>query len=135
MCETTLTIFCSGVMCCVLQDISSDYQRISGGRLRIESAPSMGITPRSVPQRLANKQEDDVLIMFDEAMKHLSDRRWIHLDNRVPLAKSFIAMAIPEGHQIPDISTPENLKAVLLNAKHVAYSDSKLTSTTSTNYH
>lgn len=108
----------------VLQDISSDYEQMSGVRLHIESGPSMGTTPQSIPQRLAKKQKADVLVMFDDAMKPLAEHDWISLEDRVPLANSYIAMAIPLGHPIPDISTSEKLTQVLLKAKHVVYSDS-----------
>lgn len=122
---TKLIVFCSGGMWSVLQDIAHDYQQISGVRLHIESAPSMGSGPESIPQRLAKNQKADVLVMFDGGMKPLADENWINIENGVPLARSYIGMAVPpRTDPMPDISTPEKLKTVLLEARHVAYSDS-----------
>lgn len=122
---TKLRIFCSGGMWSVLQDVAFDYQQMTGVRLYIESAPSMGTSPKCIPQRLEKNQKADVLVMFDGGMKPLAAKNWIKMSERVPLARSYIGMAVPIGTDpMPDISTPGKLKEVLLNAKHVAYSDS-----------
>ncbi|WP_078004704.1 substrate-binding domain-containing protein [Izhakiella australiensis] len=122
--ETTLTVFCSGGLMGVLQQLAPAWQQRSGVRLQIESAPSMGSTPQSIPQRLAHHQQADVLVMVDDGIKPLVEHKWVSLNNRVPLANSYVALAIPAGKKKPDISTPDKLKAVLLKAHHVAYSDS-----------
>lgn len=122
--ETTLTVLCSGGLMSVLQQIAPEYQQRTGVHLQLEAAPSMGSTPQSVPQRLARHEAADVLVMVDNGIQPLVAKKWVSLNNRVPLANSYIALAVPRGHAKPDISTPEKLKAVLLQAHHVAYSDS-----------
>lgn len=122
--DTTLTVFCSGGLMSVLQQIAPDYQQRTGVHLDLVSAPSMGKTPQSVPQRLARHEKADVLVMVDAGLTPLVARKWVSLNNRLPLANSYVALAVPKGHVKPDISTPEKLKAVLLKAHHVAYSDS-----------
>ena len=44
--------------------------------------------------------------------------------SRVDLARSPIGIAVRAGAPVPDISTPDKLRTVLLAAKSVAYSDS-----------
>jgi len=45
-------------------------------------------------------------------------------DSRTPLAGAAIGMAVKQGAPVPDISTVEKLRAVMLAAKSIAYSDS-----------
>ncbi|PIJ49307.1 hypothetical protein BL250_12045 [Erwinia sp. OLTSP20] len=122
--ETTLIVFCSGGLMGVLEQLAPVWQQRTGVHLQLEAAPSMGNTPQSIPQRLAHHQPADVLVMVDAGIKPLVERKWVSINNRLPLANSYVALAIAAGKRKPDISTPDKLKAVLLQAHHVAYSDS-----------
>lgn len=62
--------------------------------------------------------------MVDAGIAPLAKKGWVDMREKVALANSRIAMAVPEGSPIPDISSVDRLRAVLLQAKSVAYSDS-----------
>ena len=84
----------------------------------------MGTTPDAIPQRLARGEPDDVLIMVGSALDGLiKDGRAVP-GSKVDLALSPIGMAVKAGAPVPDISTVDKLKAALLAARSVAYSDS-----------
>lgn len=120
----TLKIWCSGGLMPVLQQIAPDWQKRSGILLDIEAAPSMGTTPQSIPQRLAHHQRADVLVMVEDGMAPLVTQGKVAAEDKVALANSWIALAVPAGDPVPDISTARNLREVLLKSRRVAYSDS-----------
>ena len=100
------------------------FEKQSGDRVATRPGPSMGTTPDAIPQRLARGEPDDVLIMVGSALDDLTGRGAVLPGSKVDLAVSPIGMAVKAGAPVPDISTVEKLKAVLLAAKSVAYSDS-----------
>lgn len=120
----TLKIWCSGGLMPVLQQIAPDWQQRSGILLDIEAAPSMGGTPQSIPQRFAHHQHADVLMMVEDGMAPLIAQGRVDAKDKVALANSWIALAVPAGDPSPDISTARKLRNVLLKSQHVAYSDS-----------
>ncbi|WP_025733227.1 substrate-binding domain-containing protein [Carnimonas nigrificans] len=122
--EQTLEVWVSGGLMPVIQEIAPTYEHAKGVHLDIKAAPSMGVTPQSVPERFAHHEKVDVLVMVDAGIDPLIKQGWVDTESRTPLAESYIGMAVPAGQPIPDISTPDKLKRVLLKARHVVYSDS-----------
>ncbi len=100
------------------------FETQSGDRVTTLPGPSMGTTPDAIPQRLARGEPDDVLIMVGSALDGLIRDGVVVAGSKVDLALSPIGMAVKAGAPVPDISTVEKLRAVLLAAKSVAYSDS-----------
>jgi len=119
-----LTVWCSGGLMPVVQQIAPGWQQRSGNTLHIEAAPSMGETPQSIPQRLAHGQHADVLVMVDDGIAPLAAKGWVREGDKTTLANSWIALAVPKGSPVPDISSVDRLRTVLLKAHRVAYSDS-----------
>lgn len=119
-----LTVWCSGGLMSVIQQIAPRWQKSSGVELHIEPAPSMGDSPQSIPQRLAHRQRADVLVMVDAGIAPLAKQGWVEERDKVALANSRIAMAVPAGSPVPDISSTDRLRSVLLRAGSIAYSDS-----------
>jgi molybdate transport system substrate-binding protein len=85
----------------------------------------MGETHDAIPARLARGEEIDVVSMVADALGKLTDERKILLGTRADLARSLIGAAVHAGAPHADLSTPEALKQALLNAKSIAYSDSR----------
>ena len=100
------------------------FEKQSGDRVATRPGPSMGTTPDAIPQRLARGEPDDVLIMVGSALDGLVRNGAALPGSKVDLALSPIGMAVKAGAPVPDISTVEKLKAALLAARSVAYSDS-----------
>jgi molybdate transport system substrate-binding protein len=86
--------------------------------------PSMGTTNNAIPVRLARGEPDDVLIMVGYALDGLIKDGRAAPGSKVDVALSPIGMSVRAGTPVPDISTVNKLRAVLLAAKSVAYSDS-----------
>lgn len=85
---------------------------------------SMGNAPNTIPNRLQRGEPADVVILASDALAQLEAQGRIVNGSRVNLAESIIGMAVRAGAAKPDISSIENLKQILLNAKSIAYSDS-----------
>ena len=96
----------------------------SGDHVTTLPGPSMGTTADAIPVRLARGEPDDVLIMVGSALDALIRDGKAVPGSKVDLALSPIGMAVKAGAAVPDISTVDKLRAALLAAKSVAYSDS-----------
>jgi molybdate transport system substrate-binding protein len=64
----------------------------------------------------------DLTILTDEAIDDLIRQGKVVAGSRVDLARSAIGIAVRQGAQKPDISSPEAFKRTLLAAKGVCYS-------------
>ncbi|BDD93287.1 solute-binding periplasmic protein [Pandoraea sp. NE5] len=100
------------------------FEASSGDHVDTAWGPSMGKAPEAIPNRLARGESADAVIMVGYALDGLIKAGKVRADSRVDLADSRIGVVVKSGDVVPDVSTPEKLKAALLAAKSVAYSDS-----------
>ncbi|WP_174990564.1 substrate-binding domain-containing protein [Pandoraea captiosa] len=100
------------------------FEAASGDHVDTAWGPSMGKAPEAIPNRLARGESADVVIMVGYALDDLIKAGKVRPDSRVDLADSRIGVVVRAGEPVPDVSTPEKLRAALLAAKSVAYSDS-----------
>lgn len=100
------------------------FEAATGHTLVTAWGPSMGQSPEAIPNRLLRGEPADVLIMVGYALGGLVTQGVVAADSRVDLADSRIGMAVRAGSAKPDISSVAGLKAALLGAKSIAYSDS-----------
>lgn len=100
------------------------FEAATGHTLVTAWGPSMGHAPEAIPNRLQRGESADVVIMVGYALGQLIVQGVVAADSRVDLADSRIGMAVRAGRAKPDISTVEGLKAAMLSAKSIAYSDS-----------
>jgi molybdate transport system substrate-binding protein len=84
----------------------------------------MGTTRDAIPVRLARGERADVVILARPALDNLVKLGEVVAGSEVDLARSRIGMAVRSGDAIPDISSVEAFRKVLLQAHSVAYSDS-----------
>jgi len=120
----TITVVSSGGFSETYKVLGPRYEAASGNKLNSQWGPSMGKTVDAVPQRMARGEDIDVLIMVGYALKKLADDGKVIPDSVTPLGGAAIGMAVKQGAPVPDISTVEKLRAVMLAAKSIAYSDS-----------
>ena len=119
-----LHVVSSGGFSAAYRVLAPQFERQSGMHLVTEWGPSMGNTPQAVPARLARGEPIDVVIMVGYALDDLVKQGKLTAGSGVQLARSGIGVAVRAGAPKPDIATPEALKAALLAATSVAYSDS-----------
>jgi len=121
---TDLHVVSSGGFAQAYKDLSGPYERASGDHLVSEWGPSMGATKNAIPARLARGEPVDVVIMVGDALDKLMAEGRLEPGSKVVLANSPIACAVRRGAAQPDIGSVDGLRAALLQAPRVAYSDS-----------
>jgi molybdate transport system substrate-binding protein len=119
-----VTVMISGGFLSTFQALVPGFETATGNHVVTVRGPSMGTTENAIPVRLARGEPDDVLIMVGTALDDLIKTGRAVGDSKVDIARSPIGMAVRAGAPVPDISTTAKLRAVLLAAKSVAYSDS-----------
>ncbi|WP_237481744.1 substrate-binding domain-containing protein [Lichenibacterium dinghuense] len=119
-----VSVMISGGFKSTYQALLPAFEKESGDRVTTLPGPSMGTTPDAIPMRLARGEPDDVLIMVGYALDALIRDGRAVAGSKVDLAVSPIGMAVKAGAPVPDISTVDKLRAALLAAGSVAYSDS-----------
>ncbi len=108
----------------VYAELAPAFESSTGHKLVTVRGPSLGDSPEAIPTRLTRGEAADVLILDGGAADELARRGMARGDTKVTLAKSQIGMVVREGAAKPDIGTTEALKATLLAAKSIGYSDS-----------
>jgi len=120
----TLHVFTSGGFSAAFDALADQYSRETGTRIVTGHGPSMGDTPNAIPARLARREPADVVILARSALDKLAASGQVSPGSEIDLGLSKIAVAVKEGAPIPDISTPQAVRATLIAAKSVAWSDS-----------
>jgi molybdate transport system substrate-binding protein len=105
-------------------ELAPGFERATGHHLVTTRGPSMGDSPEAIPTRLVRGESADVVILDGGAADELGKRGLVRADSKVELARSLIGMVVREGAAKPDISSVAALRATLLAAKSIAYSDS-----------
>ena len=121
---TALTVFTSGGFNAAFDTLAASYRQTTGTPITIAHGPSMGDTPNAIPARLGRREPADVVILARSGLDKLAEAGLVEPDTAIDLGLSKIAVAVRAGAPLPDISTPEALRATLLKAKSVAWSDS-----------
>ena len=119
-----LKVMTSGGFTAAYKLLGPQYAKQSGDTLDTILGPSMGKAPEAIPNRLARGEHADVVIMVGYALDELIKQGKVDPASRVELADSRIGLVVKEGAAKPAINTDAELKAVLSQAKSVAYSDS-----------
>lgn len=119
-----LFVVSSGGMLHANEEIAAEFTRETGQEVRTAFGPSMGQTKDAIPARLARGEPVDVVVMVGSALDKLVAGGQLDAASKVPVADSTIACAVRSGASRPDIRTVDGLKAALLGAKSVGWSDS-----------
>jgi molybdate transport system substrate-binding protein len=96
------------------------YERRTGFAIESLRGPSLGPDPTSVPNRLRRGEDIDVVIMSGPGLTQMIAEGLV--SEGTGLARSLIGLAVREGAGVPDISTPEALRAALLAASSIGTS-------------
>ena len=120
----TLNVVSSGGFAAAYKQLVQKWQAEPGHTVQSQWGPSMGHTPNAIPARLARNEKIDVVIMVGDALDKLMAAGALVPGSKVVLADSTIACAVPQGSPAPDIRTVAGLRAALLAARSVAWSDS-----------
>jgi molybdate transport system substrate-binding protein len=98
-------------------ELTQKYQA-SGNQLNIVFG-----TIASLKKRIDAGETADVLILSRPVLDDLQNQGKVVQSSVANIGKSYVAIGIRAGAPLPDIGTPEKLKAVLLATKSVSYAD------------
>jgi molybdate transport system substrate-binding protein len=118
-------VMISGGLTAAYTALVPEFEKATGNKVLTAFGPSMGTTVNAIPMRLGRGEPADVLIMVGYALGDLAKQGKVVAGTSVDLVTSGIGVAVKAGAPKPDISTPQALKAALLAAKSVAYTDPK----------
>ncbi|HUC50017.1 MAG TPA: substrate-binding domain-containing protein [Xanthobacteraceae bacterium] len=100
------------------EDLFAQFETASGHKLAV----TWGTAPMLV-KRIEGGEAADVLILSRAGLDALKEQGKVLPGSEVALASSGVGMAVKAGAPKPDISTPEALKAALLEAKSISYTE------------
>lgn len=119
-----IRVMSSGGFTAALRQLIPEFERRTGHRISLALGASMGNAPDAIPNRLARGEPVDVVIIAAEAIDRLVAEGKLLPGSRTDLVVSRIGVTVKAGAPRPDISTPEAVRRMLLEAKSVAYSAS-----------
>ena len=119
-----IIVMISGGFKSTYEALAPGFEKMTGSHLVLVPGPSEGSTKEAIPNRLARGEVADVLIMVGPALDKLVARGDALGRSEVELALSPIGMCVRADTSVPDISTVDKFRHVLLNARSIAYSDS-----------
>lgn len=102
-------------------EMAAAFEKQSGHTVKMTVA-----APGEIVAAMRAGRHADVVVLTDGALDELEDKGLIRR-GRVPLAASGFGLATRSGDLVPDISTPEALRAALLGASKVIFNDPKVT--------
>ena len=94
------------------------FARQSGHKVDV-SFGTMGL----IQEKLGKGERADVLIVAAEIADAMQKSNVIVAESRRPLARTGVGVAVHESAPVPDISTPEAFKGLLLSAKSIVMID------------
>ena len=118
-----LKILCPRSISTVLNEIGHQFERTSGYRLNV-----MHGIAASLADRIVQGESFDIFIGPPVQIERVIKKGKIVAGTRVPIARSGIGVEVRAGAPKPDISSVEEFKRALLNAKSIGYLKQKGTS-------
>ncbi len=115
-----IKVLTAGAMKAVVLELTPAFEAATGHKLIIDNDTAGGLAGR-----IGGGEAFDVAVITPAAIDALIKGARVAPGTRVNLAKVGMGVAIKAGAPIPDISTVDAFKAVLLSAKSVAYIDPK----------
>ena len=125
--EAQLRIFAGGAMTEAVKKVDADFAKKAGHEAEVTSD-----TSGALQKKIEAGGKADVLIISASNMSALEKEHLIVPRTRIDLAKGLIGVAVRAGANVPDLSSPESFKKVMLAAKSVSYVDPKAGGTSGT---
>ena len=117
-CAAEVSVMSGGAVKSALAGAASAWEKKSGHSVNASYVPAGDLR-----KRIAGGERADIVIIPVENFAALERDGAIDVATRRDLAGVSIGAAVRQGAPVPDISTPEKLKAVLLAVKSLTYMD------------
>ena len=118
MAATTLNILCAGAVQGIVKALQARFSDETGATVNAKFG-AVG----AMKEALLDGEPCDVLIVTDTMIVALQSSADLMAQARSPLGSVRTGVAVPEGHALPDVSTPEALKAAMLAASTIYFPD------------
>lgn len=116
-------VLATGALSAAFRQLGPDFEKKSGHRLVVAWGPSYGASPDALPMRIKAGEAMDVCFMIKAAMADQIRQGKLVDATAVDLAESRVGVAVRAGLPKPDVATVDSLRATLLAAKSVAFSE------------
>lgn len=116
-------VLATGALSAAFKKLAPAFEQKTGNHLLISWGPSYGTSPDALPSRIRNKEPMDLCFMIGAALDQQIKQGNFDASTRADLAESRIGVAVRAGLPVPDVSTVDQLRRALLNAKTVAFSE------------
>jgi molybdate transport system substrate-binding protein len=113
-----LVVWSAGATKPPMEELVPEFQKLTGLTLKVEYAP-VGVWTR----RLADGGQPDVLILSADVVNEVERNGGSVAGSAKPLGSVGVGVAVKQGAALPDVSTPEALRATLLRARSITYMD------------
>lgn len=113
-----LHVFSTGAPSVVLKVLAETFTRDSGDRITF----TVG-TPGELQKKLAAAATPDVVVMPAPVIERLEKAGTLQAGSRVDLARVGVGIVVREGAPLPDISSVEAVRRVLLEARTIVHTD------------
>ena len=101
----------------VLAELAAAYAAATGCQVALESAGGV-----DVAKRVQAGESVDVVVLAAKAIDELVRGGRLLADSRVDVLRSGIAIAVPAGAPVPDVSTEAAVRQAVLDAPSLSYS-------------
>jgi molybdate transport system substrate-binding protein len=116
-----IKVISAGAVRAVISSMIEDYSKQTGHKFDF----TVGTTGQ-LRNAISSGQHADLIITSGPLMGEIEKTGKLVPGSRADLGRVGMGVVVREGAPVPDVSTPEALKALLINAKSIAYTDPKL---------
>ena len=116
-----LNVVAAGAVRGIIGSMIDDYSRQSGTKFHLTVGPT-----GQLRKAIASGEPVDLVITSAPLMAELEESGKIAPGSRIDLGRVGLGVVVREGTPLPDISTPDAVKAALIKAGSIAYTDPKL---------
>jgi len=116
-----LNVVAAGAVRGIISGMIDDYSKQSGLKFNLIVGPT-----GQLRAAIASGKPTDLVIVSAPLMQEMEKSGKIAPGSRTDLGRVGLGVVVREGTSSPDISTPEAVKAALIKARTIAYTDPKL---------
>src|SRR5262249_51869080 len=103
-----IKMMASGAMAHALQEIGDDYAKKNSHTMH-DVVSTTGV----LQDKLRGGEKADIIEVTSAGMDQLEKDKLVDPKSRVEVARALVGVAVKDGARVPDIATPEALKAAL----------------------
>ena len=116
-----INIIAAGAVRGIIGDMIDDYSKQTGHKFNLIVGPT-----GQLRDAIASGKPTDLVIVSAPLLEEMEKSGKIVPGTRIDLGRVGLGLVVREGTPSPDISTPEAVKAALIKANTIAYTDPKL---------